>query len=402
MPFRYFRVIIIPVVVLLFLTACQIPVGVGPSSSNSGSVAVPVVVLNPTRGVAEFRDSDGSVTAVSSEEGGTTVECTGLIDFVIFDDTSSSARYSGGRFSSIRAVVLGVRGDGFTGIWVIMRNGTVVIPRNEENNSISYLQGFISEAGDNLCNNGWEYTAMEMAIGENGGIVAGTAVNNEAQWLEEVLGVTPQVAVWWNLRITNSGVVLLSRAKALAEYPDYRWISNRRGKGNWLYDYFGLWLFAWADSYLVSPLENDAIDCEEDGTYTIKGVGPAGERLNASIDGYRVLDIVPGSGNTPLNPVTGISPDTFKSGFSSSVQGTFLYKDEVADNVTVEIVSVTINQDIDESAFISAITILDKSTFYITNAPEGFGDYEAHLTIRVSDDTDSVESTLTLKMTGPG
>jgi hypothetical protein len=310
---------ILTIILLAFLlSGCPSPVGF--SGSDTGSVQPATVAYDESRGLVVLTESDGSETVVSSLEGNQSIDCVDVTDYVLFDSDSSS-RHSMGFGGGPRAIILGLRSDGRPGVWVLYHGGIVVIPEGDTGDSSSQLLEVVSEADGFRWDDGWDYTAI--ALSEDGRIIVGMAENPDAEWLASQLGSTPKVVVWWNLVDKGNGSFFLSRARVVAEYPEWDFHTVRSGRSGrdshwyryvwrwfrWFFDRLGLWFFAWADDYL-GDLAEDPLSIEDVDVYAIRGYDKAGDLAEALITPYRVLsiakaDVVDPDENLPPWPVTG-------------------------------------------------------------------------------------------------
>ncbi len=287
---------------LLLLAGCPSPLTNNPSSNNYPE---PSISVDPARGLAVLTEADGRETVISSTEDGGIVGCTTVIDYVVYD-TDDTSRHTYGR-SGPRAVILGTRTDGRPGVWIVYPGGIVVVPEGDGSDPTSELLEVVSEADGFRWDDGWDYEAL--ALSDDGRIIVGVAENPEAYWLADYLNSTPKVAVWWNLYDKGGERFFLSRARVVAEYPEwdfdeiqsdsrrtqrsrhfYRWIRRFMSR-------FGLWFFVWADDYLGDLASDedlgdaDLVESLGDGTYRIYGYNKDGDFAQAVITTRSVLNI---------------------------------------------------------------------------------------------------------------
>ena len=322
---KYFRYgsIIAALTVVLLLSGCPSPLSyTGGSDDVTPSATVSV---DPLRGVAVLTEEDGSETVIGSAENGEFVNCIEVTDYIIVDESGAGRYARSGRH--LRAVVLGVRSDGRPGVWMVYSGGIVVVPEGDSGDVTSELLEAASEGDGFRWDDGWSYDAA--AISDDFRVIVGTAKNPDALWIADQLGTIPQVVVWWNLYEKDDGRFFLSRARAVAEYPEWNLdeVKSNRHRDirmrhiirwlRWLFDRLGLWFFAWADDFLGDLAGEDVlgdlkpVETVGDGTYGIFGYDKEGDFARASITQRMVLDIektdppIDPNENLPPWPVTG-------------------------------------------------------------------------------------------------
>ena len=389
------------VLLALLLAGCPSPLDY--TGGTAGAESQPAVEIDETLGVAVFTDEDGSRTRITSQEGDESVDCVEVSDFVVAG--GSAALHSSGSGRGPRAVVIGKRGDGRPGVWLVYPGGIVVVPEGDDGDVTSELLEAASDADGFRWDDGWSYDAA--AISDDFRIIVGVAENPEAEWLAEYLGTTPKVVVWWNL-YERDGKYHLSRAHVVAEYPEWSFEeAHHGGRGHrhqmqhwlrWFFDHLGLWFFAWADDYMGDLAGEDVLGGDKpvetvgDGTYGIFGYDKDGDYARASITPFKVLDIEktdlpedpgdPGENKAPW-PVTGPTGISLLSEGNQSLtlelrdgDGNLITDpadfDPDQDPVTFEVVLVSI----DNPAFAPLVEVSPAGVFQITVwEPEYSGSY---------------------------
>jgi len=383
---------------VLVLSSCPSPLGVAVDDGSSAEVVT--VSLDSSRGLVVLTESDGSETVITAVEGNESIGCEAITDYVVFNNSSAGRSLSGG--FSPRAVILGVRSDRRPGVWVVYPNGIVVIPRDDDGNTTSELLEAVSEADGFRWDDGWTYDAV--ALSEDGKIIVGIAENPDASCLTDYLETEPKVVVWWNLIDKGDGVFFLSRARTVAEYPDWNLDDvkfDRNGHGHqwhhrfmqwirWFLDKRGLWFFAWADNYLgdlAGPKELGDIKpvvIESDGTYAVYGFDKGGDFAKALISPFEVLSIEKSDPlvdphpkkNRPPWPVTG--PAVYQTLTAVNNSFTLVLRDSDnkllapgefdPDGDAVKMFATL--KSIDNPAVIPVVTITPEGVFSVAWAPE--------------------------------
>jgi len=309
----------------LLVFSCPLPQMAGvsgpavtpPVSGPSGAMA-PRVMTDASRNQAVYVDENGrTIDIVSQEPDGTQAASTEAVGLVVIPDASAAGKSlsvvggggggngagssgggagnSTGGGDGLRALIVGSRSDGRGGVWVILRNGTVLGAGSESGNQNSSLlpEGEDRDHGMHAWM-GWTYTVT--GISDDGLVVIGQAVNkNGFQHGDVTIDPGTAVGVYW--RVTKVGHrpwIKLAPARVigtvdLSSLPahGHRWLQSLVLKKLVHLKTFFLNYFS---AYLTSA---DSIDTLTAGAYRVHGTDQDGNRAIAVINPDNTVAITP-------------------------------------------------------------------------------------------------------------
>jgi hypothetical protein len=204
---------------------------VGPSKSPTDQETLKKVTLSVetdlSRGQGVLVTETGAKIDILSKEGedGATVACVEALDLVVVDEGSSAKSFAavGPKESSVKALVFGMRSDGWPGVWQVLFDGTILAVQDAERRFSSKLMDS-SECGGGIRGLfGWTYKPIAMrSDGKSGALIVGEALNKRGfHWGKHVIEPGTTVAVYWRLeKHRNSRFYWVAPAKVIGTPAD--------------------------------------------------------------------------------------------------------------------------------------------------------------------------------------
>jgi len=287
----------------------------GQAAPQASVQRAPAVETDPVRNRAVYVSENGVRTDIESvEPDGTVVTCVDAEGIVVADSEVAadpmSRKASFAPASLVKAIVIGMRSDGNPGIWIILKNGTILPAENEfDGKKTSRLPE--SDDRDGILRGpfGWRYFIT--GISEDGGMVVGYA-KNEKGFHNGKVTVDPgtTIGVYWKVtKKPKHPYVSVGRARVIgvldpAKLPQWngrwsRWIGwivrNPRSQ-------LQLFFAGYYDTYLVMA-DSVSFDPAKE-LYSVPGTDQDGQKAVATIDTQNRISITPVTVPTDLPDLT--------------------------------------------------------------------------------------------------
>ena len=296
--------------VLILLSGCPMPQdavkqalsGGGQTSTDPGSPALPLAVqTDAARNQGIFVDEKGQKIDIrSTEPDGTIANCADAVGIAVEE---SFAAQTGARTSvgapplGLKAAVVGMRADGFPGLWVILWDNSIV-PAGDlsSGKNSSCLPECDDRDGGLRGRFGWRYFVT--GISENMRMIVGYAINEKGFHFGRIdIEAGTTVGVYWKIeRKAFRPFAFVDRAQVIgvldqAKRPPHRsrippwfdWLLKKMLSKLQLFflDYFSSYLI------MTTGVSYDKVK----DTYTVAGTDQDGKKAVATIDSRNRITI---------------------------------------------------------------------------------------------------------------
>lgn len=326
------------IICLFVINACSNSILLEQNKETSNLVE-PSLFVDNSKGLAVFVDENNVPIEIQSydEIEERNVSCIEPYDFKIFPQVATER--SAGTNKSLKAVVLGKRDDGNSGLWLVFNDNSVEGPRqgNSMKRSTHLVGG--SDGKNELVGNeydaflGWTY--LPTIISDDGNIVGGFAENKNG-YTNYFINIKPgkKASIYWNLYKSHDGFYMISRAKVVGVLPETKYNESRIWR--WFRRIISKLKLLFLDNlqnYLVEPA---SIENYDNNLYKMSGLDKNGLPGIAIFDRTRVFSIEPDSSGSPENnpPYSIIGPESPQQAFkpSSTITGFQLIVSEIDGN----------------------------------------------------------------------
>jgi len=195
------------ILILFLVVSCSQLIGPSQSPTDQATIqkATPSVETDLSRGQAVYVTETGQkIDIISTDEvDGATVACTEAIDLVVVEEGSAAKSLAAmeAKEPKVKALVFGLRSDGWPGVWQVLFDGTILGVQNAEKRFSSKLLDSSECEGGIRGLFGWTYTPIAIrSDGKAGALIVGEAVNKKGfHWGRHVIEPGTTVAVYWRL-----------------------------------------------------------------------------------------------------------------------------------------------------------------------------------------------------------
>jgi len=362
MKIRAHALLLVPMILLA--AACTLPNLTAPSAASTPAVFGAStesfsVATDESRGVVVLTGPQGvtvDITAVDAD--GTTADCVAAdaVTPLADDDSSRGA-------GSWRALVIGTRGDGKPGAWIVSSDKTVEPLLSDDTGQLTTSLPETDEKGGTFRAR-WGWTYQVKGVSEDGKLVAGIAVNVKG-YTAGFLTVAPgtSLGVYWRIRKEGRDTHFrVSRARIIGTF-DYSAFGTTTKRLRWWAEWLrhhapnGLkwFLLDYLSSYLTGVDKDGVHAASVAGSYTVSGLDQDTATAIATIDANNRITIAP---TTPPTQDADLALGALTAAGGTAADGASLGVSVIVKNLE----SGAVTTAVDVAFHIALGTALDPST----------------------------------------